>query len=241
MRPSPPVVAAFLIALVFSALPRLPARAQAAQSPGSETAGRLTLSTKSADAKAEFWKGMESWQTGAYTIATRHFHRASTIDNNFALARLLSMGERDARENPVERERAIADAARQSTEEGLFALMWREKSLGDPARTKAMLAAAMQLMPNEPAIAVEYLWISSGEAKSAKVALDSAAVWRTRFAKYTPLVLPITYLDLTVGDTAAAVRAAEEYARIAPQSGAGFGSYGNVLQQLGRYDEAEAQ
>ncbi|MFL5525463.1 MAG: hypothetical protein ACJ79I_03425 [Gemmatimonadaceae bacterium] len=241
MRPSPPVVAAFLIALVFSALPRLPARAQAAQSPGSETAGRLTLSTKSPDAKTEFWKGMENWQTGAYTSATRHFRRAHEMDKDFALARLLAMGDRGAGDNPVERDRAVADAARQSAEEGLFALMWREKSFGNPARTKAMLAAAMQLMPNEPSVAVEWLWISSGEAKDAKVALDSARVWRTRFANYAPVVFPISFLDLAVGDTAGALRAAEEYTRLAPGTGAAFGNYGFLLQQVGRYDEAEAQ
>ncbi|MFL5596300.1 MAG: hypothetical protein ACJ77S_02455, partial [Gemmatimonadaceae bacterium] len=229
MRPSPPVVAAFLIALVFSALPRLPARAQAAQSPGSETAGRLTLSTKSPDAKTEFWKGMENWQTGAYTSATRHFRRAHEMDKDFALARLLAMGDRGAGDNPVERDRAVADAARQSAEEGLFALMWREKSFGNPARTKAMLAAAMQLMPNEPSVAVEWLWISSGEAKDAKVALDSARVWRTRFANYAPVVFPISFLDLAVGDTAGALRAAEEYTRLAPGTGAAFGNYGFLL------------
>jgi Flp pilus assembly protein TadD len=240
MRPSLLGVAAFVV-LVFAAPPPLAAHPQAAQPAGSDAAGRLTLSTKSAEAKAEFWQGMEDWQTGAYTRATRHFRRASTIDTSFALARLLSMGERDARDNPVDRDRAVADAARQSTEEGLFALMWREKSLGNAARTKAMLAAAMQLMPNEPSIAVEYLWISNVETKDAKVALDSARVWRSRFANYTPLAFPISFLTRSAGDTAGAVRAAEEYTRIAPRTAAAFGNYGFFLQQLGRYDEAEAQ
>jgi tetratricopeptide (TPR) repeat protein len=229
----------FILALVATA--NLPAQAQSAQPSTNEAAGRLTLSTKSAEAKAEFWKGMEDWQTGAYTSATRHFGRAHALDKDFALARLLSMGERDARENPADRDRAVADAAHQSTEEGLFALMWREKSLGDAARTRAMLAAAMQLMPNEPSIATEYLWISNGDVKTAKQALDSAPVWRSRFATYTPIAFPISYLNLSAGDTAAAVRAAEEYARIAPASGAAFGNYGFLLQQLGRYDEAEVQ
>ena len=208
----------------------------------SATAGRLVLSTQSPEARAEFWKGMEEWQSGTYTSATRHFRRASELDNNFALARLLSMGEVEVRKHPAERDRAVADAARQSTEEGLFALAWREKAMPDNvARTKAMLAAAMQLMPNEPSIAVEYLWSSSGDAKDAKPALDSARVWRARFPSYTPLWFPVSFLAMTVGDTAGALRAAEEFTRIAPRAPVAFGNYGSLLLQLGRYDDAEAQ
>jgi tetratricopeptide (TPR) repeat protein len=210
--------------------------------PASGTAGRLVLTTNSPEAKAEFWKGMEEWQTGTYTSGTRHFARAYALDNNFALAHLLSMGDARAREHPAERDRAVADAARQSTEEGLFALAWRERTNpGIGARMKATLAAAMQLMPNEPSIATEYLWISQGSVEDAKKALDSARVWRTRFPNYTPVALPIAYLNLAAGDTAAALRAGEEYTRIAPNNAVGFGSYGGLLWQLGRYDEAEAQ
>lgn len=235
-------VPAVLIILAFAALPRLPVYSQAAQPPGSESAGRLTLSTNSPEAKAEFWKGMEDWQTGAYTSATRHFRRAHALDNNFALARLVSMGEVEAREHPADRDRAVGDAARQSTEEGLFALFWREKSLpNNAARIKATLAAAMQVMPNEPSVAVEYLWISSGDATTARPALDSARVWRTRFPNYTPLAFPISFLDMAMADTAGALRAAEEYTRIAPQTPAAFGNYGSMFWQLGRYDDAEAQ
>lgn len=210
--------------------------------PASSTAGRLVLSTNSSEAKAEFWKGMEEWQTGTYASATRHFARAYALDDNFALAHLLSMGETKAREHPAERDRAVADAARQSTEEGLFALAWREKSIASTsARVKAMLAAAMQLMPNEPSIATEYLWLSGTDVENAKKGLDSARVWRTRNASYTPLALPIAYLDLAAGDTAGALRAAEEYTRITPRASVAYGSYGGILWTLGRYDEAEAQ
>jgi len=210
--------------------------------PASSTTGRLVLTTNSAEAKAEFWKGMEEWQTGTYGSATRHFARAYALDDNFALAHLLSMGEVQAREHPADRDRAVADAARQSTEEGLFALFWREKSIpGNAARTRATLAAAMQLMPNEPSIATEYLWSSQSSVDDAKKALDSARVWRGRFPSYTPVALPIAFLDLAAGDTSGALRAAEEYTRIATRPSVAFGAYGGLLWQLNRYDEAETQ
>ncbi|MFL5611402.1 MAG: hypothetical protein ACJ78G_11875, partial [Gemmatimonadaceae bacterium] len=126
---------AILILLAFAAVvPHKPAAGQAAPPAGTATAGKLTLTTNSPAAKAEFWQGLEDWQTGAYTSGVRHFRRASALDNGFALARLFSMGEYEAREHPIDRDRAVADAARQSAEEGLLALFWREKALGNPVR-----------------------------------------------------------------------------------------------------------
>jgi tetratricopeptide (TPR) repeat protein len=46
---------------------------------------------------------------------------------------------------------------------------------------------------------------------------------------------------MNAGDTAGALRVAEEWTRIAPQSAASFGFYGGLLQQLHRYADAEAQ
>src|SRR5207237_3313396 len=137
------------------------------------------------------WQGLEDWQTGAYTSGVRHFRRASDLDNGFALARVFSMGEYEARVHPMDRDRAVADAARQSTEEGLLALFWREKALGHPARSKALLRAARQRMPNEPSVAVEYLWSLVGEANDATLAPDSARAFRAGFPDYHPRAFPI--------------------------------------------------
>jgi tetratricopeptide (TPR) repeat protein len=227
--------------LVCAAMSIQPSGAQAPPPADASAAGRLSLSTKSAAAKEEFWRGMQDWQTGAYTGGARHFRRASDLDKDFALARLMSMGEYEARGHPAERDKAVADAARQSTEEGLVALFWREKALGNADRMRAILRAAMQVMPNEPSVAVEYVWLSNGQGKDPKVPLDSARALVGRFPNYTPLAFPISFLELTAGDTAGALRAAEEYTRIAPRTPAAFGNYGFLLQQTGRYDEAEAQ
>jgi tetratricopeptide (TPR) repeat protein len=235
-------IRAVLICFALAAGFSLPVNAQSSQPPDTSSASKLTLSTKSPAAKEEFWKGMEDWQTGAYTSGTRHFSRAYALDNTFALAHVFSMGEYYAREHAADRDRAVGDAARQSTKEGLLALFWREKSVGNADGMRAILRAAMQVMPSEPSIAVEYLWLSTGvDSKVAKLGLDSALVLRSRFPDYTPLAFPIRFLVLATGDTAGAVRASEEYTRIAPRTPAAFGDYGFFLQQQGRYDEAEAQ
>jgi tetratricopeptide (TPR) repeat protein len=230
-----------LFGFVFTSAVSFTQAATAQTSAVGTTAGRLTLSTNSPAAKEEFWRGMEDWQTGAYTSGMRHFRRASTLDSGFALARLFSMGEVAAREQAADRDRAVADAARQSTEEGLLALFWREKALGHLAQVKVLLRAAMQLMPNEPAPAVEYSWLSTGDGTDVKQALDSARAFVARYPSYAPLAFPVVYLTMISGDTAGALRAAEEFTRSAPGASASYGYYGGLLQQSGRYEDAAAQ
>jgi tetratricopeptide (TPR) repeat protein len=231
---------ALLVVVGFAtAVPGAPAAGQA--SSANATAGRLVLSTKSDDAKAEFGKGLEYWQTGAYTDGVKHFRRAYELDNGFALAHVFSMGEYDARLHSAELDRAVGDAARQSAQEGVAALFWREKAFGHWAEDKALLRAAMQMMPNEPFPAVEYLWASIADGTDPKQALDSARAFRARFPNYPALAFPVPFLAMAAKDTAGALRAAEELTRAAPNMGAGFGYYGALFQQLGRYDEAVAQ
>jgi tetratricopeptide (TPR) repeat protein len=218
-----------------------PAHAQAPQPVATAAAGRLVLTTNSPEARAEFWQGLEDWQSYSYSNAQKHFRHAYALDNGFALARVFATGNSVVPATVAERESAVADAARQSTEEGLLALFWREKALGHAAKERAILRAAIQLMPNEPGPAVEYLWSSLADGVDAKQLADSARALRVRFPNYAPTVLPLSVLAMNAGDTAGALRAAEEYTRVAPRTAASFGYYGSLLQQLGRYDQAEVQ
>jgi tetratricopeptide (TPR) repeat protein len=230
-----------LAALVTAISPKVSASAQDPQQQGSAASGRLTISTSSAPARAEFWAGLEEWQTGAYSSGERHFRRALALDEWFALARLFATGEvASSREQVLERERGVSEAARQSAEEGVLALAWREKALGHRERARILFGTALQLMPNEPAVAVEYVWSHLGSEINPKQSLDTARAYRKRFPSYAPLILPLTTFSLNAGDTAGALRAAEEFMRAAPRTPAAFGYYGSFLQLLGRFDEAEA-
>src|SRR5689334_6638387 len=148
----------WVIPVLFSALAPASARAQAQPQPAPTATGRLALTTKSSEAQSEFWKGLEDWQSYSYSSGQRHFRRAYALDNRFALARALATGGMTTPEMAAEREAALTDAARQSTEEGILALWWREKALGNVEKTQILLRAAMQLMPKEPGPATEYLW-----------------------------------------------------------------------------------
>ena len=231
----------FLTLAAAAAISSAIANGQAAQSVANPTAGKLALSTSSTEAQSEFWKGLEDWQSFSYSSGERHFRRAYALDNGFALPRVFATREIIAPATAMERDKALAEAARQSPEEGLLALFWREKALGHFNKARILLRAAMQLVPNEPGPATEFLWSSVGDNVDSKLLVDSARALRARFPSYGPLALVQSVISMNAGDTAGALRAAEDFTRIAPQSGAAFGYYGSLLRQLGRYDEAEVQ
>lgn len=232
---------AVLAVLAAAAIAHLPARGQSPQQQGTVAAGRLALTTNSAAAKAEFWAGLEDWQSSAYTSAQQHFQRAAALDDRLALARIFATGEYAVtHQQMADRELSVAEAARQSTEEGLLALFWREKTARNVARERVLLRAAMQLMPNEPALPVEYIW-ASFDGVDPKQTLDTARAYLARFPNYGPLAYTVPVYSMRIGDTAGALRGAEEYIRIAPRTPVSYSYYGGLLQQLGRTAEAEVQ
>ncbi|MFL5613028.1 MAG: hypothetical protein ACJ796_05140 [Gemmatimonadaceae bacterium] len=230
-----------LVVLAAAAIAHRPARGQNPQQQGSAAAGRLALTTSSAAAKAEFWAGLEDWQSATYTSGLNHFRRAAALDDRFALARVYATGEYAVTQQQlIDRDLAVADAARQSTEEGLLALFWREKAQHNGEKERVLLRAAMQLMPNEPAIPAEYIWAMFNPADP-KPTLDTARAYRAKFPTYGPLAFATAVFSMAASDTAGALRAAQEYIRVAPQTPTSYGYYGGLLQQLGRTAEAEVQ
>lgn len=234
---------AVLLLAALVATPPASARAQGAQQQGDVLFGRLDPSTTSAAAKAEFTAGLDDWQNQSATTAEKHFRRAIALDSSFGLAHVFAGGIPARSVEALragELDRGVALAARASTPEGLFALAWRERAAHRPLRSAQLLHAAMELLPNEPRLASEYVW-ELIEASDNKSALDSVRAYRQRFPTFPPLCFPLAYLLTARGDSAEALEVAEEYTRLAPQSPASFAYYGRALQVRGRYGEAEAQ
>ena len=233
----------FLLIAALVALPHPSALAQDAQQQGDVFSGRLDPTSTSAAAKAEFTTGLDDWQNQSGTTAEKHFRRAIALDSNFGLAYVFA-GAIPPRSIEAlrsgELDRGVALAARASTAEGLFALAWRERAARRPLRSAQLLHAAMDVLPNEPRLASEYVW-ELIEAADSKSALDSVRVYRKRFPSFPPLCFPLAYLLTARGDSAEALAVSEEYARLAPQSPASLTYYGRALQIRGRYPEAEAQ
>jgi tetratricopeptide (TPR) repeat protein len=216
---------------------------QAPQPNNPPPGAKLELSSASDAAKAEFWLGLDDWQNFTFSSAQKHFERAASLDPNFGLARAFAAAAPAINGLPVataEFDRGLADAARASTAEGVLALAWREKAFGRNAAATSLFRAAMDLMPNEPRVASEYIW-SLQSLSDMKAAAEAAKPARARFPNSGAVALASTYALLQSGDTAAAVAEAQRYTQVAPTQPASFATYGDFLRMQGRYDEAEAQ
>jgi tetratricopeptide (TPR) repeat protein len=216
---------------------------QATQPNAPASGAKLELSSASDAAKAEFWLGLDDWQNFTYSRAQKHFERAVSLDPNFGLARVFAAAAPAINGAPVataELDRGIVDAARASTAEGVLALAWREKAFGRNAAATSLFRAAMDLMPNEPRIASEYIW-SLASTSDMKAALEAGKAARAKFPTSGPISPALSYVLIQSGDTAAALAEAQRYTQFAPTQPASFVFYGDNLRQLGRYDEAEAQ
>ena len=217
-------------------------RAQAAQQQGGAAEGRLNPTASSA-AKAEFWAGVDDWQNFNYSSAIKHYRKALGLEPSFGLARAMAAGVPPltlAEFRAGDMERGVADAARASTAEGLYALAWREKTNNNAERAARLFHAAMDLLPNEAHLATEYVWELSFFAPRA--ALDSAKAFRARFPGFAALDAAVAWFLVSAGgDTAAALAIAQEYVQHAAGRPAGLNLYGSILQMAGRFDEAEAQ
>jgi tetratricopeptide (TPR) repeat protein len=221
--------------------------AQAATAQVSQQANRtrletLQLTTGSDGAKAEFWTGLDAWQNFGYTEAQRHFERALALDSSFGLARAFIAEAAVQRGFPLrsnEMDRAVADATHGSIAEAVLALAWREKALGRDRSAATLLRAAMELLPNEPHLASEYVWASAGY--DLKAALDAARAARAAFPTFAALSPAFSYVLLQSGDTAGALGEAKRYAELDSTRPVSFVFYGQRLQSLGHLTEAEAQ
>jgi len=218
------------------------ANGQVSQQANGTTAAMLQVTTNSAAAKAEFWSGLDDWQNFGWTTAQRHFERALALDSSFGLARVFIANAALMRGYHLDAsalDRGVLDAAHASTAEGLIALAWREKANGRDRTTATLLHAAMEMMPDEPHLASEYIWSLS--SVDMKAALDSARAIRSRFPTFGAISPPLIYVLMQTGDTSAAIAEAQRYAQLSPTQPASFVYYGRLLQMQGRYAEAEAQ
>ena len=184
---------AVLLIAALVVTPRGGAPAQGAQQQGGASSARLDPTTSSAAAKDEFWAGLDAWQNQGYSTGERHWRRAIALDSNFGLAHVFAGAIAASRIEDLpwgELDRGVALSARASTVEGLLAIAWRlqrrENTPGAFLRSAQLLHSAMELLPDEPRLATEYVWALIA-GSDLKAALDSVRVFRTRFPSFPAL------------------------------------------------------
>jgi tetratricopeptide (TPR) repeat protein len=196
--------------------------------------------TSSSAAKQAFTEGVED---AAYVFGSRaaqHFGRALALDSAYGLARVfyasfasqLEQGQRDSIAA-----QGVADAARGSTAELLLAAAIRELVANRPEIARPLFRALGEMYPDN---ALYAMWSATDWAGTREPAATVQAFRDVteRFPTYGATYNTLAYTLLQIGDTAAAVAAAAKQVEVAPTHPNVHDSYGELLQFVGRFDEA---
>lgn len=226
--------AALAAALVVSLA--VPIEAQLKEAPA--RAGML-VPTAAPAAAQEFRAAFDGYHMWAFAPAVDHAKKALAAAPDFGLARAYLAYVVAVPNRAAELDRAATDAAKGSAAEAVLALAMRERAAGRAQNAAKLFDAAVELAPNDPAVAVERALNLSGSARIdalreiSKKYVDDAAS-RMWLAYY--LTEKATGWSRT--DAAEALEAAQAALRIAPNEPGAVSAVAHALERVGRHDEA---
>ncbi len=205
---------------------------------------KLKLTTTVAAAEAEYLAGLSDITNVFAARGATRLKRALELDPRLGLARVIyatSAAGLPRTEREAEIERGVADAARGSAVEGLFALAWRETFTGNGARAFDLLNAAAELVPGDADVGY-YRALASINVPGNTV-VDQVRAFRTfirSFPDYAPARNILAYRLWATGDRAGAFAEVQEYLRLVPSHPNAHDSFAELLQWDGRFEEAIA-
>jgi tetratricopeptide (TPR) repeat protein len=178
---------------------------------------RLELSTSSESAKALFRQALLETQNIGGARARRPIGEAVKADPAFALARVYAalVGPESREDRARAIGEAIATMGSATPAELLLAVYWRETALGRAGDALPVLKAATDLVPDDPDVAW-FHFVASRTSHSASEQLALNARFLERFPNHAAGHNQFAYANYTAGNLDAALRAAREYARLAP-------------------------
>jgi tetratricopeptide (TPR) repeat protein len=231
-----PVVAVAAAAVALTAAP-LAAQVGAGMAPA-----KLELTTASAEARSAFTTGVEDFGNSFAARGATRLERALELDPSFGLARVirgvLAPGlTADQRNEEITR--GMSDATKATAGELLVASAYRESFRQNAAGARAILAAAITMMPGEPSIAFRRAMLAPNLPGG--VFTDVIAPLRQvieRFPDYAPAYNVLAYAQWEAGTPAEAMRTATTYMQKAPNHPKSHDTYAELLQWDGRYEEA---
>lgn len=198
----------------------------------------MPLSTRSADAAAEFRLGVTDALMSNPPSAARRFKAAITRDPGFGLARAFHVFFASDLARPqanADLDRAVRDAAAGTPTELVLATYARELFAGRSARAQALARVAKLMLPEEPAFA--NVDLSPATDPPARVAR-----WRDITAKhpaYAPAWNALAYALWASADRQGALEAARKQLELAPHQPNAHDTYAELLQWNGDFDGAE--
>lgn len=231
--------------LAASACARKEAPAAAAANPSAAEnrpdAGKIPVTTASAEARTEFLQGRDLSEKLRITDSIAHFEKAVALDPSFALAELNLANSSPTAKGFFEHLGKAVDLADKASEgERLLILAARAGANNDPVKQKEHLDRLLAVHPNDERahFNVGGYYFGQQEFPQAiehyKKATELAPDYSTAFN-----ILGYAYRQN--GDFENAEKAFQKYIQLIPNDPNPYDSYAELLLKMGRFDESIAQ
>jgi len=218
-----------------------------APAPAAETgttppdAGKIPVTTASAEARSEFLKGRDLSEKLRITDSIAHFEKAVALDPTFALAELnLATSSPSAKGFFEHLGKAVSLADKASEGERLLILAAEAGANNNPVKQKEYLDRLLAVHPNDERahFAMGGHYFGQQEFPQAidhyKKATELAPDYSTAFN-----ILGYAYRQN--GDFENAEKAFQKYIQLIPNDPNPYDSYAELLLKMGRFEESIAQ
>lgn len=201
-------------------------------------AQRMTVTTESDAARAEFEQARARWAHVDFVGVERHLDAALAADPGFALAHLYRAASLPISQRAEQMRQA--EAARVSAGERELIEAVKLHNAGDHERERAVYMKLAGEFPNDP----WPFYHLGGSLYNAERYDDAVAAYKRAIAadaRFPGAYNLLGYAEMQRGNKAAAEKAFEQYIRLAPNEANPYDSMGEFYMLNGRLNEAEAQ
>ena len=219
-----------------------PAPAPVAEKPAtSPDAGKIPVTTASADAKAEFLQGRDLAEKLVITDSIAHFEKAASLDPSFALAELsLANSAPTGREFFEHLRKAVSLADKASNGEKLLILATEAGANNNPAKQKEYLDQLVAAYPNDERAHFNLGGYYFGQQDYPQ-AIEHYKKATEIAPSYSPAYNILGYAYRQNADFPNAETAFQKYIELIPKDPNPYDSYAELLLKEGKFEESIAQ
>ena len=203
--------------------------------------GKVPITTKSNDARAEYLQGRELSEKLLGQESLQHFDKAIALDPDFATAELAR-----ANNSPTAKEffehlnKAVSLADKTSNGEKLFILANEAAANGDNAKQKEDLDKLVAEYPNDERVRLNLGNYYFGQQEF-NAAIEQYKKATDLAPNFSPAYNILGYAYKQQGDYADAEQAFKKYIELIPNDPNPHDSYAELLLKMGRFDDSIAQ
>ncbi len=224
------------------------AKPQPAEAPAAPTAagapadaGKIPVTTASAEARTAFLEGRDKSEKLLVTESIQNFEKAVSLDPTFALAELsLANSAPTGREFFEHLGKAVSLADKASNGEKLLILATEAGANNNAVKQREYLDQLVAAYPNDERAHFNLGGYHFGQQEYAQ-AIEHYKKANELAPSYSPAYNILGYAYRQAGDFANAELAFQKYIELIPGDPNPYDSYGELLLKMGRFDDSIAQ